>query len=444
MAVTYYIDSSSGSDANAGTSEAAPFRSLAALNNLALAPGDTVLLARGTAYADQLTVKVSGTLGNPISFGAYGEGNPPVIDGPATGVYSSGTHDVIIRDIAIAHTSGYAILGRNVSDWTVDNVTVSNAGSPTHSGAVSFENSSQFAVENSRISGVTGDGILINGGHDIVIRNNSVGTVQGQNGDNIQVAGVSHLTVTGNTLDMSGPTDSTKGNLVVNTSNIVDVEHNTMTGGKYGASVNSDNVTIAFNDIHGQSGYSWSFGIGIGGDWDVRNYSIYNNTIRDVPYGVAITGTTPDVHRYGIDVHNNTFDHIGSAALKVDRAATGDFTHNEIGSDTAPARIANWVSALGTFVVSNNSTFTSSPLSAQAMLAPADAGLPAADKHGLPSVDAHGNFLYPTAAPADAAQHAGAGADLPLHEGPVYGMSDLNMPETTGLNPWMDGHPAYL
>ena len=67
MTNTYYIDSASGSDANPGTSADTPFKSIGALNNLVLDPGDTVLLARGTTYAEQLTVKFSGTADDPIT-----------------------------------------------------------------------------------------------------------------------------------------------------------------------------------------------------------------------------------------------------------------------------------------------------------------------------------------------------------------------------------------
>ena len=427
MTTTYYIDSATGSDANAGTTSDTPFKSIAALNNLVLEPGDSVLLARGTSYAEQLTVKYSGTTDSPITFGAYGEGDAPMISGAATGIYSSGTHDVVVHNIAVANTTGYAVFGRNVSNWTVDSLAVSNTGSAVHSGAVSFENSSNVTVKGGAISGVTGDGMLINGGQGIVIENNQVGTVQGHNGDNVQINGVTGVTVTGNQLDMSGPTDSTKGNLVVNASDGVDIEHNTLVGGKYGASVNSDNVTIASNDIHGQQGYSWSFGIGVGENWDVLNYDIHDNTISDVAYGVALTGTSTTVERDNIDAHDNVFDHIGGAALKVDREASGAFTDNQIGSDSQATQISAWITAEGKFIVSNNTAFDSSPPDAHldlAQLSGADtqvdgnllsndvslsgdklsisavdgqavgSGLTIAGHYGVVSVDANGDFVY--------------------------------------------------
>ncbi|HEV7718434.1 MAG TPA: right-handed parallel beta-helix repeat-containing protein [Arsenicitalea sp.] len=427
MPHTFYINSVTGKDANAGTSSSTAFKSIAALDHVTLQPGDTVLLARGTTYSDQLTIKNSGTAGAPITFGAYGTGAAPVISGPATGIYSSGTHDVVVHGIAIAHTSGYAIIGLNLSNWTVDGVSVSSTGSSTHAGSISFQNSSNIAVKNSTLSGITGDGMLINGGHGITVSGNKVSTVQGHDADNLQVVGASHVTITGNTLDMSGATTSTKGNLVVNTSDTVDIEHNTLVGGHYGASVNSNNVIIASNEIHGQKGYDWSFGIGLAENWNLKNYNIHDNTIHNVPFGVAITGDSTSVWRQNIDVHNNTFDHIGDAALKVDRNASGEFVNNRIGSDSQATQITNWIAVDGKFTVSGNTSFSDSAPLAKTDIAPLSAeqthvsgdvlsndtsassgalsvsqidgkavgtGVDVTGKYGTVSIDAHGNFVF--------------------------------------------------
>jgi len=44
-------------------------------------PGDTILFKRGEIWREQLIVPSSGTEGNPITFGAYGEGEKPKITG---------------------------------------------------------------------------------------------------------------------------------------------------------------------------------------------------------------------------------------------------------------------------------------------------------------------------------------------------------------------------
>jgi polysaccharidase protein len=360
MATTYYVDSATGSDSNAGTSASAPLQSMAAVEALQLQPGDTVLFARGTSYDAGLDVKWSGSPTNPITFGAYGTGEPPVIGDTTTGIYGSKTQNIVVEDLAISHVSGNAIFALGASSWTVQNVHVTDSGSPATSGAIAFENSANVTIRDSTISGVTGDGIFVDGGKNIVIQNNQVGTVQGPLADNVQVTNATNVSILGNHLDMTGPTDSTKGNLVVNVSDGVIVENNVMTGGSYGASVNSDNVTIAYNEVYGQSGYKWSFGIGIGETWDVRDYRIYDNYVHDVAYGVAITGreSHPAV-RTNIDVHDNTFDNIGGAAVKVDQPATGEFVDNSIGSNSTPAYVSDAVVAAGTFTFGTNPTFAS-------------------------------------------------------------------------------------
>lgn len=77
-AANYYVSASSGSDTNPGT-QAQPFQTLAKVNGLALSAGDSVYLKRGDTWNEQLVPPSSGTLGNPISFDAYGTGTAPVL-----------------------------------------------------------------------------------------------------------------------------------------------------------------------------------------------------------------------------------------------------------------------------------------------------------------------------------------------------------------------------
>lgn len=52
-----------------------------AFNFAALVAGDSVLFQRGQTFTGTIIVSVSGTSGNPITFGAYGTGSNPVITG---------------------------------------------------------------------------------------------------------------------------------------------------------------------------------------------------------------------------------------------------------------------------------------------------------------------------------------------------------------------------
>ncbi len=80
-AATYYVDCRSGSDAAAGTAPEAPWRTTARVSATTFAPGDAVLLRRGTRCPGMLWPKGSGEPDRPIRIGSYGEGARPVIDG---------------------------------------------------------------------------------------------------------------------------------------------------------------------------------------------------------------------------------------------------------------------------------------------------------------------------------------------------------------------------
>jgi parallel beta-helix repeat protein len=78
---TYYIDSVNGSDSNTGTSPGSAWQTIAKVDTATLNPGDSVLFNKGGTYYGSLTIQQSGTAGNPITIGAYGSGNDPVITG---------------------------------------------------------------------------------------------------------------------------------------------------------------------------------------------------------------------------------------------------------------------------------------------------------------------------------------------------------------------------
>jgi hypothetical protein len=80
-ATIYYVDAVDGSDANAGTSAGAAWKSLAKVNAATFAAGDTVLFERGGAWNGQLLVRTAGTAAARTTFGAYGTGAAPVLWG---------------------------------------------------------------------------------------------------------------------------------------------------------------------------------------------------------------------------------------------------------------------------------------------------------------------------------------------------------------------------
>ncbi len=85
-AATYYFSNDSGNDfrnANSAQNPATPWRSLWKLNSIMylLKPGDQVLFKRGETFWGSIIMNASGSADAPITFGAYGNGENPVITG---------------------------------------------------------------------------------------------------------------------------------------------------------------------------------------------------------------------------------------------------------------------------------------------------------------------------------------------------------------------------
>jgi len=103
----FYIDASAGNDANDGLTEQSAWKTLAKANAVGFAAGEKVLFKRGERWREHLRIPSSGTVDKPIVFGAYGDGDPPIID-------------------ATSPTNGWTALGNNLYSllWVVQNVSL--------------------------------------------------------------------------------------------------------------------------------------------------------------------------------------------------------------------------------------------------------------------------------------------------------------------------------
>src|SRR5512136_1111813 len=79
-AANYYVDASVGNDSNPGT-QSAPWRTVAKVNAKAFSPGDNIYFQSGQTWREQLNPSSAGTDGNLITYGAYGSGEKPIING---------------------------------------------------------------------------------------------------------------------------------------------------------------------------------------------------------------------------------------------------------------------------------------------------------------------------------------------------------------------------
>ena len=109
FATTYYVDTDAD-DGGDGTTPAltGPNCAWNEISDITgISPGDLILFNRTDTWREQLTVPSSGSSGNPITFGAYGSGADPIINGAdlitgwtqdteeSGGVFASGLEDEV-------------------------------------------------------------------------------------------------------------------------------------------------------------------------------------------------------------------------------------------------------------------------------------------------------------------------------------------------------------
>jgi hypothetical protein len=204
---TYYVDSSGGSDSNAGTSPDAPWKSIAQVQSMlgSLKPGDSVLFLKGDVWNEQLDLDhLAGAQGSPITFSTYGDGAMPVIDGGGTRSYcidalNTSVSYVTIDGFECRHSTVSGITfqtsGGSMPGIVVENSYIHNTGAGAYSsdgpvlGTDTGNYSNQLDFEDFS-QGADGVQFLNNtvkwcGGHNclevhfdsgaVVIRNNVVG-----------------------------------------------------------------------------------------------------------------------------------------------------------------------------------------------------------------------------------------------------------------------------
>jgi hypothetical protein len=153
-ATAYYVDSSQGDDAAAGTSPQTAWRSLARASSAPLPPGAQLLLRRGDAWPGPLRVDAAGTAEAPIQIGSYGSGPRPVVRGGASCVALSGPY-VIVSGLQVEGC--WAGIGLSGRFETVRDVLATHnvAGVQVATGATDNRIVGNLLVDNNRMSVLT-------------------------------------------------------------------------------------------------------------------------------------------------------------------------------------------------------------------------------------------------------------------------------------------------
>lgn len=142
LAATDYYVKNGGNDLASGTSDATAWSTIEKVNSIFdnLNPGDRILFKRGDKFYGKIIISKSGISGSPISIGAYGTGNKPVISGFTTisswvnegnGIYSASLTSEGLTNMVILNSKQYA-MGRwpdtdyNIFESASSNISVTD------------------------------------------------------------------------------------------------------------------------------------------------------------------------------------------------------------------------------------------------------------------------------------------------------------------------------
>jgi hypothetical protein len=118
-----FFVSQSGNDSNSGLSRLSPWRTVARVNEAALAPGDEVLFAARQTFSDATLMpgqgfNVSGAPDRPVVFGAYGHGRAKIPQGVWLGTdaeHPGGPRYLAFKSLALGPYKGFQGTGDYIS-----------------------------------------------------------------------------------------------------------------------------------------------------------------------------------------------------------------------------------------------------------------------------------------------------------------------------------------
>ena len=127
---TFYVDSAATGTGD-GSSKTDAWTTLGAITGLA--PGDTVLLKRGTSYAESLAPSASGSETSPITYDAYGVGDKPVVQPLSSGGVTASTtkYDFLTfknidADGSLSSGNNGFVIGKGCTNWVIDSCVMRN------------------------------------------------------------------------------------------------------------------------------------------------------------------------------------------------------------------------------------------------------------------------------------------------------------------------------
>ena len=269
MAATYYVDYSNGDDANNGTSTDSPWKTITKVNASSFSAGDNILFKKGETWSEQLTIKYSGSSGNPIVYSSYGSGSKPIIDGN--------------------NTANYGIYASNKSYITIDGFNIKKMKKTGTSYAIYFTGGTYNTVKNCDISEV----------YYVTNPNPGTTTWEAQYGVGIQFIKCNGATISGNTIKDCGSSAilyGTQDNISL--TNLCEIFNNEITNVNIGIRVTSGNTSgVSINNVKIHNNYIHDF----------NAYYYCTNWHRD---GIHVWSTSGllETSVENVEIYNNFFD----------------------------------------------------------------------------------------------------------------------------------------
>lgn len=309
----YYVDATGGLDTNTGLSPAQAWQTLAKVNGSTFTPGATILLKRGETWGERLIPPSSGSAAGYITFGSYGTGAAPVIDGTGISITDGGLVEVNNKDyiritgLNVIDSDDFGIYAVNSSYIEVTSCTTRN----THASGIGVWTSDHITITSNTVVNarcVT----LANGGHE----------------ESISLAGVTYFEVGNNDVSMDGVAGYL-GNEGIDCKDGCQhgsVHHNYIHGFTLeGGSIYVDGWDSATGDIDIYCNKCWGNpnGIAINSEQGgaVSDINIFNNLVYN-PYdtGIGIMTAGSDGPKSNVNIYHNTVyknQYNGGAAIYI-------------------------------------------------------------------------------------------------------------------------------
>jgi len=268
----FYVDATRGTDINNGLSPEAAWKTISKVNGSSFTSGDYVLFKCGEVWREQLIITSSGSEGNVITYGAYGNGNKPVIDGETTrlvGINILSSHMIIDGLVVINTKKGNAGI---VSGSYSNHITIQNCG---------VYNNEDFGIV---VTGVNSDNTYT------TIKNCSIYN----NGKNVSALGAgSGILILGTDASKRPENTLITGCLIYN--------NGTDSGHDHGIYDEGYATTISYNKFYNNAGW----GIKISNNFGGSSSEAYGNVVYNHAAGGILieSSTTAPVNNR---VYNNT------------------------------------------------------------------------------------------------------------------------------------------